>query len=110
MAQIRAVRDPKEIEKAQRELEARRQRAALAIQRQREIWSALVKFIHGRGGLLESVVTEQDLRLAVPQYSELADELESMGYHLRSSGTGERIIAGRITPVLIYTFRIPLGR
>jgi hypothetical protein len=60
--------------------------------------------------LIEGQEFTDHLRLAVPQYSELADELESMGYHLRSSGTGERIIAGRITPVLIYTFRIPLGR
>jgi hypothetical protein len=109
MAQ-RAVRDPREIERAQRELEAKRQRAALALQRQREIWSALVKFIHGRGGLLESVVTEQDIRIAVPQDSKLADELETIGYRLRPGGTGERIIGARITPVLIYTFRIPWGR
>jgi hypothetical protein len=88
----------------------KRQRDALAAQRQREIWRALVEFIHRRGGFLVSTPGEKDLRIEAPQFSEVFDELGRLGFRLAPAGTGERIIADRITPVLVYTFQIPLPR
>ncbi len=85
---------------------ARRREAAL--QKQHELWPALAEFIRRKGGFLVSTPTERNLRIEVPQHSELPDELESLGYDLKPAGTNERIIAERIVPVLCFQFQIPL--
>jgi hypothetical protein len=104
------IKDPRETEKKLQARRAHEERRALAMKRQRDVFAALAKFIHGRHGFLVSSPADPDLRIEVEQYSELPDELESLGYCLRPAGSGERIIGDRITPVLVYKFSIPLPR
>jgi hypothetical protein len=104
------AKDPRETEKKLQARRAHEERRALAMKQQRELFGALAKFIHGRRGFLVSSPADPDLRIEVEQYSELPDELESLGYSLRPAGSSERIIQDRIVPVLIYKFSIPLPR
>jgi hypothetical protein len=41
---------------------------------------------------------------------DLSDQLRNLGYDLHEAGISERIEGGRILPVRIYNFTIPLPR
>jgi hypothetical protein len=76
----------------------------------KKLWALLHEFIWRRGGFLISSSGEKTLRLEVPQFSELPDELENLGYRLRPAGSSTRIVGGHFVPVLCFQFRIPLGK
>jgi hypothetical protein len=85
--------------------EIKRKQAEAA--KKRELWSALNHFCrsNNRGWLTSPPGTS--IRIECPPDSELPDLLVDRGFTLQPLGSGSRIEAGVIRPVLIFALQLP---
>jgi hypothetical protein len=82
-----------------------------AAARRRELHDTLVRFVNANRGWVVSAVPGRPIRIETPPDSDLIDKLAERGFDLRPTGTGTRIEGGFITPICIYTLRLPsLGK
>jgi hypothetical protein len=78
---------------------ARLERAAL--ERRKELWQALAKFIHANGAFVVSLPNVPRIRIETRRGSSLVSKLAELGYSPRHCGVGTRLTAGN-TPETIF--------
>jgi hypothetical protein len=78
-----------------------------AAARRRELHSALVHFVRANAGWVTSP-PGHPLRIETPPDSDLIDKLADRGFvDVQALGSGSRIEAGVIRPVLVYELHLP---
>lgn len=81
---------------------------ASLIERRKNLWDALKRFIESQGAWLTSVPGAKSLRIECRQGSALPSKLVGLGYSPRLCSTGMRIVSGGFTPVDVL--EITLGK
>ena len=76
------------------------------IERRKELWEGLSKYIHDNGAYLVSSPGEKRLRIEIPQGSALPVKLRELGYLPRHLNTGTRLQSGSWLTVDIITITL----
>src|SRR5262249_18477866 len=96
---VRKIVDRKELAKRQLNFEQQIKATAQAIERRKELWNALSKFIHDQGCWVVSRPHVKDVRIQMPKNSSLPVKLRELGYDPQSIGVGVRAQTGKFLPV-----------